>query len=72
MARNIYTPTDEECEEKLAQLIVRMKAEIADLRTQERAAETISPPQPGEKRPAWEIPRQAAKRKRYVQAENSF
>ena len=37
MARNIYTPTDEECEEKLAQLIVRMKAEIADLRTQKRA-----------------------------------
>lgn len=37
MARNIYAPTEEECEEKLAQLIVQMKAEIADLRTQKRA-----------------------------------
>lgn len=37
MARNIYAPTEEECEEKLAQLIVQMKTEIADLRTQKRA-----------------------------------
>ena len=37
MARNIYTPTEKECEEKLAQLIVQMKAEIADLRTRKRA-----------------------------------
>lgn len=37
MARNIYAPTEEECEKKLAQLIVQMKAEIADLRTQKRA-----------------------------------
>ncbi len=30
MARNIYTPTREECEEKLAVLIKEMKAEIAE------------------------------------------
>ncbi len=32
MARNVYAPTEAECEEKLAQLIVQMKAEIAALR----------------------------------------
>ena len=37
MTRNIYAPTETECEEKLAQLIVQMKTEIADLRTQKRA-----------------------------------
>jgi len=37
MARNVYAPTEAECEEKLAQLIVQMKEEIAALRTQERA-----------------------------------
>ena len=30
MARNIYAPTREECEEKLAILIKEMKAEIAE------------------------------------------
>jgi len=30
MARNIYAPTREECEEKLAELIKEMKAEIAE------------------------------------------
>ena len=37
MARNIYAPTEAECEEKLAQLIEQMKEEIADLRTQAKA-----------------------------------
>lgn len=37
MARNIYAPTEAECEEKLAQLIAEMKEEIADLRTQAKA-----------------------------------
>jgi len=32
MARNIYAPTEAECEEKLAQLISQMKEKIADLR----------------------------------------
>ena len=30
MSRNIYAPTREECEEKLAGLIKEMKAEIAE------------------------------------------
>jgi len=34
MARNIYAPTEAECEKKLAQLIVQMKKEIAALRAQ--------------------------------------
>ncbi len=29
MARNVYAPTEAECEEKLARLIVQMKAKIA-------------------------------------------
>lgn len=37
MARNIYAPTEAECEEELAQLIVQMKAEIADLRARAKA-----------------------------------
>ena len=37
MARNIYAPTEAECEEKLAQLIEQMKEEIADLRVQAKA-----------------------------------
>ena len=37
MARNIYAPTEAECEEKLAQLIAQMKEEIADLRSQTKA-----------------------------------
>lgn len=37
IARNIYAPTEEECEEKLTQLIIQMKAEIADLRAQAKA-----------------------------------
>ena len=32
IARNIYAATEEECEEKLAKLILQMKAEIAVLR----------------------------------------
>lgn len=38
MARNIYAATETECEEKLARLIVQMKEEIADLRTQVKGA----------------------------------
>ena len=34
MARNIYAPTEAECEEKLAQMIAQMKEEIAILRAQ--------------------------------------
>ena len=34
MARNIYAPTEAECEEKLAQMIREMKIEIDNLRTQ--------------------------------------
>jgi len=30
IAKNIYAPTREECEEKLAELIVQMKADIAE------------------------------------------
>ena len=37
MARNIYAPTEAECEEKLAQLIEQMREEIADLRVQAKA-----------------------------------
>ncbi len=37
MARNVYAPTEAECEEKLAMLIVQMKEEIATLRTLEKA-----------------------------------
>ena len=37
MARNIYAPTEEACEEKLAQLISQMKEEIADLCAQAKA-----------------------------------
>lgn len=33
--RNVYTPTEEECEEKLAELIRGTNAEIAALRTEE-------------------------------------
>ena len=32
MARNVYAKTREECEEKLAELIKTMKAEIAELK----------------------------------------
>ena len=32
MVRNIYAHTEEECEEKLAELIKIMKAEIAELK----------------------------------------
>ena len=38
MARNIYAPTEAECEKKLAQLIVQMKAEIDGLQTQKRVS----------------------------------
>ena len=37
MARNIYTPTEEECEEKLAALIREMKQEIAAIKSQTKA-----------------------------------
>lgn len=37
MARNIYAPTEEKCEEKLAQLIAQMKEEITDLRARAKA-----------------------------------
>ena len=38
MARNIYAPTEEECEEKLAALIREMKQEIAAMKEQEKAS----------------------------------
>ena len=34
MARNVYAHTEEECEEKLAELIKTMKAEIAEMKKQ--------------------------------------
>ena len=34
MARNVYAATEAECEEKLAEMIVVMKAEVAKLRAQ--------------------------------------
>ena len=34
MARNVYAHSEEECEEKLAELIEEMKEELAALRTQ--------------------------------------
>jgi len=37
MARNVYAPTETECEEKLAGMIVQMKREIAALRAREKA-----------------------------------
>lgn len=37
MTRNIYAPTETECEEKLAQLIAEMKVKIASLCGQEKA-----------------------------------
>ncbi len=37
MARNVYVHSEEECEEKLANLIEEMKEELAALRTQARA-----------------------------------
>ena len=39
MARNIYAPTREECEEKLAILIKEMKAEIAEQKAKLRMAQ---------------------------------
>ena len=37
MARNVYAPTEEECEEKLAELIAAMKKELAPLRAGRKA-----------------------------------
>ena len=37
MARNVYAHSEEECEEKLAQLIAGMKEELAALRVQAKA-----------------------------------
>nr|WP_325305265.1 site-specific integrase [uncultured Dysosmobacter sp.] len=38
MARNVYASTEEECEEKLAELIREMKQEIASMKAQEKAS----------------------------------
>ena len=37
MARNIYAPTEGECEEKLSALIWEMKQEIASIKSQTKA-----------------------------------
>ena len=37
IARNIYAATEEECEEKLAELIAAMKKELAPLRAGRKA-----------------------------------
>ncbi len=37
MTRNVYAHSEEECEEKLAGMIVQMKKEIASLRAQVKA-----------------------------------
>lgn len=34
--KNVYAPTREECESKLAKLIVQMKAEIAEMKTAQK------------------------------------
>lgn len=39
IAKNIYAPTREECEEKLAELIVQMKAEIAEKKARRKATQ---------------------------------
>ncbi|MCL1830807.1 MAG: site-specific integrase, partial [Oscillospiraceae bacterium] len=39
IAKNIYAPTREECEEKLAALIMQMKAEIAEEKARRKAEE---------------------------------
>jgi len=36
IAKNIYAPTREECEEKLAELIIQMKAEIAEEKARQK------------------------------------
>ena len=46
-ARNVYTHTREECEEKLQALIIEMKTELAELKRQK--AEGTLPPQEPEK-----------------------
>ena len=38
MVRNVYASTEEECEEKLSQLIREMKQEIASMKAQEKAS----------------------------------
>ena len=37
IARNVYAPTEEECEQKLAELIKEMKKELEPLRAREKA-----------------------------------
>ena len=37
MARNVYAPTEEECERKLTELIVEMKKELEPLRARKKA-----------------------------------
>ena len=39
IAKNIYAPTREECEEKLTELIVQMKAEIAEKKARRKATQ---------------------------------
>ena len=38
IAKNVYAKTQEECEEKLAELIKTMKAEIAEMKKQAKNA----------------------------------
>lgn len=38
IAENVYAKTQEECEEKLTELIQTIKAEIAEIKKQERNA----------------------------------
>ena len=38
ISKNVYAKTREECEEKLAELIKTMKAEIAEMKKQEKNA----------------------------------
>ena len=38
LARNVYAHSEEECEQKLAQLIREMKQEIASMKAQEKAS----------------------------------
>ncbi len=44
IAQNVYAPTEEECEQKLAELIKEMKKELEPLRAREKPAENENRP----------------------------
>ena len=44
MARNVHAPTEEECEQKLAELIKEMKKELGSFGSRKKRAENRKPP----------------------------